>query len=121
MSKDAYATSLNNSLIRQNAIVDKCDGICASSMVAEPHSASAIHHHGGQDTVVYAVRGRGSVVSEGGKKRVDLEPGDFALIPAWMEHQEVNDNDEEVLWTIVRSGRNPEVVNLEGWGGKPSQ
>ncbi|KAI0468052.1 RmlC-like cupin domain-containing protein [Xylaria cf. heliscus] len=105
-------------MIRSNAIVDKCDGICATSMLARPHTASAVHHHGAQDTVVYAVRGRGVVVSEGGKKRVELEPGDYALIPAFMEHQEVNDGDEDLVWTIVRSGRVPEVVNLTGWGGE---
>jgi uncharacterized RmlC-like cupin family protein len=45
-----------------------------------------------------------------------LAPGDFALIPAWTEHQEVNDGDEEVTWIITRSGGTPVVVNLEGWG-----
>ena len=54
-------------------------------------------------------------MSEEGKKRQDLEPGDFALIPAWAEHQEVNDGDEDVKWIITRSGRNPVVENLEGW------
>ncbi|KAI0403710.1 RmlC-like cupin domain-containing protein [Xylaria palmicola] len=107
-------------MIRSDAIVDRCDGICATSMLARPHTASAVHHHGAQDTVVYAVRGRGAVVSEGGRKRVELEPGDYALIPAFMEHQEVNDGDEDVVWTIVRSGRVPEVVNLTGWGGEPA-
>ncbi|GAW18484.1 hypothetical protein ANO14919_079600 [Xylariales sp. No.14919] len=104
---------------RSNAIVDKCAGICATSMLARPHTASAVHHHGAQDTIVYAVRGRGAVVSEGGARRVHLEPGDYALIPAFMEHQEVNDGDEDVVWSIVRSGRVPEVVNLSGWGGEP--
>ncbi|THW68566.1 hypothetical protein D6D18_10568, partial [Aureobasidium pullulans] len=28
--------------------------ICSSIMLAEPHSASAVHHHGAQDTIVYA-------------------------------------------------------------------
>jgi uncharacterized RmlC-like cupin family protein len=55
-------------------------------------------------------------VSDGGQKRQDLAPGDFALIPAYAEHQEVNDGDEEVEWIITRSGRNPVVENLEGWG-----
>ncbi|KAI1319253.1 RmlC-like cupin domain-containing protein [Xylariaceae sp. FL0255] len=105
-------------MIRSNSIVDKCDGICATSMLAKPHSASAVHHHGPQDTIVYAAKGKGSIVSEGGKKKVHLDPGDYALIPAYMEHQEVNDGDEEVLWTIVRSGRIPEVINLTGWGGE---
>ena len=33
-------------MIRQNAIVDKADNICASVMLAKPHSSSAVHHHG---------------------------------------------------------------------------
>ncbi|KAF8852824.1 hypothetical protein BDZ45DRAFT_729923 [Acephala macrosclerotiorum] len=47
----------------------------------------------------------------------ELSPSDFALIPAWTEHQEINDGDEEVTWIITRSGGAPVVVNLEGWGG----
>ena len=85
-------------------------------MIAKPHSSSAVHHHGEQDTVVYAASGRGAVVSEGGRKREELCPGDFALIPAFAEHQEVNDGDEDVVWIIHRSGRNPVVQNLDGWG-----
>ena len=85
-------------------------------MTAKPHSGSGIHHHGEQDTIVYAVRGYGTIVSEGGNKRQDLKPGDFALIPAFAEHQEVNDGDEEVEWIITRSGTKPIVQNLEGWG-----
>ena len=84
-------------------------------MMAKPHSSSTVHHHGEQDTIVYAVRGKGTIVSEGGKKRQDLGPGDFALIPAHAEHQEVNDGDEEVKWIITRSGRTPVVENLEAW------
>lgn len=49
-------------------------------------------------------------------KRQDLAPGDFALIPAFAEHQEVNDGDEEVTWIITRSGRTPVVENLDSWG-----
>ncbi|KAI0424427.1 RmlC-like cupin domain-containing protein [Xylaria sp. FL1042] len=109
-------------MTRSNALVDLTSTLCATQMHAQPHTSSAIHHHGAQDTIVYAVRGRGgAIVSEGGKKRVEIEPGDYALIPAWMEHQEVNDGEEEVVWCIVRSGRVPEVVNLEGWGGEVVQ
>ena len=85
-------------------------------MIAKPHSVSGIHHHGEQDTIVYALRGRGTIVSEDGKKRQVLSAGDFALIPAFAEHQEVNDGDEEVTWIITRSGRTPVVENLERWG-----
>ena len=85
-------------------------------MIAKPHSSSAVHHHSDQDTIVYAAAGYGSVVSEGGGKRQDLAPGDFALIPAYAEHQEVNDGDEQVTWIITRSGRVPIVENLDRWG-----
>ena len=84
-------------------------------MIAQPHTSSGIHHHGPQDTVVYALRGHGTIVSEGGTKRQELGPGDFALIPAHVEHQEINEGDEEVTWIITRSGRVPVVENLEGW------
>lgn len=103
-------------MIRQNALVNLTPGICASRMIAEPHSGSAVHHHGELDTVVFAFKGRGTIVSEGGKRKETLEPGDYALIPAYAEHQEVNEGDEEVVWCIVRSGKEPVVVNLEGWG-----
>lgn len=50
------------------------------------------------------------------RQRVDLKPGDWALIPAYAEHQEINDGDEEVVWVIVRSGPVPIVENLKAWG-----
>lgn len=84
-------------------------------MIAKPNSASAVHHHGEQDTIVYALHGHGVIVSDAGKTRQELAPGDFALIPAWAEHQEVNESAEEVTWIITRSGRVPAVENLEGW------
>jgi uncharacterized RmlC-like cupin family protein len=69
------------------------------------------------DTIVYAAKGHGAIVSgSDGSKRQELGPGDFALIPAYAEHQEVNDSDEDIVWIITRGGRNPIVHNLEGWG-----
>lgn len=66
---------------RANALVGLTPNICASRMIAKPHTASAVHHHGAQDTVVFSFSGYGTVVSEGGNKRQNLSPGDFALIP----------------------------------------
>jgi uncharacterized RmlC-like cupin family protein len=68
-------------MIRSNALVGLTPNICASRMIAKPHTASAVHHHGEQDTVVFSFSGYGTVVSEGGNKRQNLSPGDFALIP----------------------------------------
>ena len=109
------STGQTEGMIRKGAIINQSDKLSASIMIAKPHSSSAIHHHGDQDTVVYCVRGRGAVVSEGGRKRQVLGQGDFALIPAHAEHQEVNDGDEEVEWIITRSGRVLIVENLDDW------
>lgn len=68
------------------------------------------------DTIAYCTSGRGTIVSEGGNKTQHLGPGDFALIPAFAEHQERNDGDEDLTLIITRSGRNPIVENIEGWG-----
>ncbi|EXJ54834.1 hypothetical protein A1O7_10175, partial [Cladophialophora yegresii CBS 114405] len=109
----------------QSAIVSLSPSICGTLMRAQPHSASAVHHHGTQDTIVYAVSGCGSLVSSSGRTkegpfgdvRQDLKPGDWALIPAYREHQEVNDGDEEVVWVIVRAPEGvPVVENLQAWG-----
>ncbi|PNS14209.1 hypothetical protein CAC42_6722 [Sphaceloma murrayae] len=103
-------------MTRTNAISGKAS-INASIMTAAPHSSSGIHHHGEQDTIIYSLKGRGSVISEGGKKRQDIGPGDFLLIPKGVEHQEVNDSDEEVVWVITRSGTEADVQNVDGWAG----
>lgn len=90
-------------MIRQSAIVDLTPSqqIVGTLMRAQPHSSSAIHHHGSQDTIVYAVSGRGSIVSDNGNQVDKLEPGDWALIPKGREHQEANDGDEEVCISFV--------------------
>lgn len=109
-------TGQTEGMARKGAIINKSDKICASVMIAKPHTSSAIHHHGEQDTIVYASTGYGAIISENGQKRQELAPGDFAFIPAWTEHQEVNDSEGDVTWVITRSGGSPVVVNLKGWG-----
>ncbi|KAF4308804.1 Cupin RmlC-type [Botryosphaeria dothidea] len=108
--------SQTEGMIRMNAISDMSDQVCGTLMVAKPKTSSAVHHHGAEDTLVYAVSGHGSIVSDNGRTRQDLAPGDFALIPAFAQHQEVNDGDADVVWVIARGGRTPIVVNLDGWG-----
>ncbi|KAL2061342.1 hypothetical protein VTL71DRAFT_7615 [Oculimacula yallundae] len=134
------ATGQTDGMVRKGAIIKKSNKVCASVMTASPHTSSAIHHHGEQDTIVYAASGHGgtfpsylpishpslritsltslpqAIISDNGQTRQELSPGDFALIPAWTEHQEVNDGEEEVTWIITRSGSEPVVVNLKGWG-----
>ncbi|GAM84326.1 hypothetical protein ANO11243_023200 [Dothideomycetidae sp. 11243] len=101
-------------MIRTAAIHGKAS-INASIMTAQPRSKSDVHHHGEQDTIIYALRGTGSVVTDGGSTRTDLAPGDFCLIPAGVEHLEMNDTDEEVVWIITRNGSTADVVNKDKW------
>ncbi|TFK52825.1 hypothetical protein OE88DRAFT_1303800 [Heliocybe sulcata] len=131
MSKSIYQTKAfqvedgtgqTEGMIRQAAIVGKSDKICGTVMRAQPHSHSAVHHHAEQDTIVYGVTGRGTIVyGPHGENKVEMGPGDWAIIPAFAEHQEVNEGDEEVVWAIIRSGGVPAVVNLEGWGQPPRE
>ena len=70
----------------------------------------------GSDIIVYAASGHGTIVSgPDGSKQQELAPGDSALIPAYAEHQEVNDSDEDVIWIISRGGRTLTVQHLESW------
>lgn len=46
-----------------------------------------------------------------------IEKGDFAFIPAWTEHQVLNESDEDLHWVITRSGSQPVEVNIIDWGG----
>jgi len=86
------------------------DALWAGVMVADPGTASSVHHHGAQETVVYVLSGP-SRVRWGSRleHEVDLAPGDFVFIPPYMPHQEINpSSDEPARWV----GR-----GAERWGG----
>ena len=86
----------------------------AGVMLADPDTASSVHHHGPLETVVYVLSGR-SRVRWGPRLEhdVDLEPGDFVFIPPYMPHQEINPSpDQPTQWVVVRSGGEAIVVNL---------
>lgn len=50
-------------------------------------------------------------------KHHDLAPGDFAFVPAWIEHQVKNDTDQDVQWLMIQSGSTPIRADLTEWGG----
>src|SRR5262249_25041243 len=82
----------------------------AGVMLAEPNTASGVHHHGHLETVVYVAEGRSRL--RWGlplEHEADLEAGDFLFIPPCVPHQEINPSaDKPALWIVVRSG--PEAV-----------
>jgi uncharacterized RmlC-like cupin family protein len=90
------------------------EGLWAGVMLAEPDSASSVHHHGPLETVAYVLSGQ-SKVRWGSRleHEVDLEPGDFLFIPPYMPHQEINPSpDQATQWVVVRNGQEAIVVNL---------
>ncbi|TLS30124.1 hypothetical protein PpBr36_03277 [Pyricularia pennisetigena] len=118
-------------VVVRNAIVNKTDKMCASVMFAGPHSDSAVHHNSEHDTIIYAASGRGLLATsppenysddeEQPPRQQELEPGDFAFVPAWTEHQLINKTDEQVVWIVIQGGPAPIVVPLTGWGGAEAE
>ncbi|EGU87598.1 hypothetical protein FOXB_01883 [Fusarium oxysporum f. sp. conglutinans Fo5176] len=93
-------------VIERPAVVGKCDNMCVTEFA---------------DTIIYAVSGNGVlIVNEAVNselKHHDLAPGDFAFVPAWIEHQVKNDTDEDVQWLMIQSGSTPIRADLTEWGG----
>lgn len=118
-------------VVVRDAIVNKTDRMCASVMFAAPHSSSPVHHNSEHDTIIYAASGRGILATsppdnysddeEQPPKQQELEPGDFAFIPAWTEHQLINETGESVVWVVIQGGSAPIVVPLTDWGGSEQE
>jgi uncharacterized RmlC-like cupin family protein len=90
------------------------ESLWAGVMLAEPNTASSVHHHGPLETVVYVLSGK-SKVRWGNRleHEADLEAGDFLFIPPYMPHQEINpSSDQATQWVVVRNGQEAIVVNL---------
>jgi uncharacterized RmlC-like cupin family protein len=76
-----------------------------------------------KDAIIYAASGTGVLLT--GPNNGDVEPkrhelakGDFAFIPAWTEHQALNESEhEDLMWVVIRTGGSPVEVNLTSWEG----
>jgi uncharacterized RmlC-like cupin family protein len=90
------------------------ESLWAGVMLAEPNTASSVHHHGPLETAVYVLSGK-SKVRWGNRleHEADLEAGDFLFIPPYMPHQEINpSSDQATQWVVVRNGQEAIVVDL---------
>ena len=87
----------------------------AGILLAEPNTASPVHHHGHVETVVYVLAGCSRLRWGNRLEHEDeLEPGDFAFIPPYMPHQEINSSpDRPSQWIVVRSAREAVIVALQ--------
>ncbi len=99
-----------------NSDLSSSSHICGGVMIAQPHTASSVHHHGNQETTIYVLGGNGQVRwGRHGEGSETVRPGDFVFIPAHLPHQELNPTAETVTWVVIRSGPKPVVVNLPGF------
>jgi uncharacterized RmlC-like cupin family protein len=100
-------------LTREQAIA--VDGMWAGVARTEAHAISGWHHHADYDTSIYVISGTlrlesgpaGSMIVGGG-------PGDFLHVPKGAIHREGNPGDVESQVVVVRAGRGPVVVNVDG-------
>ena len=81
----------------------------------EAHMVSGWHHHGDYETSIYVVRGSLRMESGGGGFQVvDARPGDFLYVPRGAIHREGKPGSEESHLVVVRAGRGPTVINVDG-------
>ncbi|KAI0003474.1 hypothetical protein F4779DRAFT_99583 [Xylariaceae sp. FL0662B] len=60
---EAQRQGKDAAMIRQGAVIGKSDKMCATVLIAKPHCSSAVHHHGEQETIIYAAAGKGMYVT----------------------------------------------------------
>jgi uncharacterized RmlC-like cupin family protein len=95
-------------------------GLWGGTFLVEPGARTGIHHHGEQETIVYALEGDALVRwGEQGESEATVRAGDFLHVPAFTPHMEINLSDQKPFrWIVVRSTPEPIVVNLPNdyWG-----
>jgi uncharacterized RmlC-like cupin family protein len=111
--------SLRVAAVSANTVIES--PMWAGLFLVEPAARTGIHHHGEQHTIVYVMSGSSYVRwGDHGEFDATLHAGDFAFVPAWLPHQEINtSNDIPFQWVVVRSTSEPVVVNLpdDFWDG----
>jgi len=100
-------------ITREQAIA--VDGMWAGVARTEAHAISGWHHHADYDTSIYVVSGVLRMESgPAGSETVDAGPGDFLYVPKGAIHREGNPADAESQVVVVRAGRGPVTVNVDG-------
>jgi mannose-6-phosphate isomerase-like protein (cupin superfamily) len=81
---------------------------------SEPGDWSGWHHHGETDTYFYVVRGKLQLECGTDQAVTGARRGDFVHVPAHVIHRERTAGEEPAEIVLVRMGRGPTVVNVEG-------
>jgi uncharacterized RmlC-like cupin family protein len=98
---------------RERAI--EVEGLWAGLATTEARASTAWHHHGDYETSIYVVAGRLRMESgPGGGEVIDASPGDFLHVPRGAIHRESNPGDTESSIVVVRAGKGPPTINVDG-------
>ena len=91
------------------------EGMWAGLVRTEARMITGWHHHADYDTSIYVVDGLLRMESgPGGTEVVEAGPGDFLHVPKGAIHREGNPTDQESRIVVVRAGRGPAVINVDG-------
>ena len=86
----------------------------AGTVTIHAHAKTGAHHHGALESIIYVVKGRARMRwGEHLEFTAEAGPGDFIFVPPYVPHQEINAADEPLECVLVRSDRDPVVVNLD--------
>jgi uncharacterized RmlC-like cupin family protein len=86
----------------------------AGTVTIHPTAKTGAHHHGALESIIYVVKGRARMRwGEHLEFTAEAGPGDFIFVPPYVPHQEINAADEPLECVLVRSDRDPVVVNLD--------
>ena len=100
-------------MTREQAVA--IEGMWSGLVRTEAHMITGWHHHADYDTSIYVVDGVLKMESgPGGTEVVEAGPGDFMHVPKGAIHREGNPTDQESRVVVVRAGRGPAVINVDG-------
>src|ERR1700749_3910662 len=86
----------------------------AGTVHIHANAKTGAHHHGHLESIIYVVKGRARMRwGEQLEFTAEAGPGDFIFVPPYVPHQEINAADEPLECVLVRSDRDPVVVNLD--------
>jgi uncharacterized RmlC-like cupin family protein len=86
----------------------------AGTVTIHPSAKTGAHHHGALESIIYVIKGRARMRwGERLEFTAEAGPGDFIYVPPFVPHQEINAADQPLECVLVRSGKDPVVVNLD--------
>ena len=90
-------------------------GTWAGCVRTDAGVSSGWHHHGGNDSYIYVLKGMLTIeFGPGGQESIAPHTGDVNFNPAPRVHPATTGSERQAEAFVVRVGEGPQLVNLEG-------